>query len=394
MTTTIEPSRTVRIASLDLLKGIVIVVMALDHTRDYFHFSSWYFAATDVEKTTLPIFFARWVTHFCAPVFSFLAGVSAFLVGRQMSAKQLSQFLVTRGLWLVFVQLTFVNFAWTFDPYFRYNELAVIWSLGISMILLAAIIHLPLKIIIAFSIVLIFGHNLLDNIHHKSFLWYLLHEEHLYVYPNGYILLIVYPLIPWIGIMSLGYALGKIFYAKDVNPSWRKKLLIYIGLGSLTMFILLRWVNFYGDPLPWQNYGSALKTLMSFVNTNKYPPSLLFILMSLGPAFIFLARSENANGPVVRFFSVFGRVPFFFYIVHLYVIHAAAIIAAALTGYGSSMIVLTDWVSQVESLRGYGFSIAVVVAIWIIIIVLLYPLCRAFDRYKMANKDKRWLSYL
>ena len=383
-----------RIASLDLLKGIVIVIMALDHTRDYFHFSSWFFSPTDIDKTTVPIFFLRWVTHFCAPVFSFLAGVSAFLVGRSMTLNELSRFLITRGLWLVLMQLTFVNFAWTFDIKFRYNELAVIWSLGVSMIFLAALIHINLKVVLAFSLLLIFGHNLLDNVHYDSFFWQLLHESLPKVYPNGYILFLVYPLIPWVGIMALGYIGGKFLYAKEVEAKVRIKKLLYIGSGALLLFLIMRIVNVYGDPLPWKTYQDFSKTILSSLNTNKYPPSLLFSLMTLGPAFIFLAFSENVSGPFVRFFSVFGRVPFFFYIIHLYVIHLGAVIAAAVTGFGTDMIVLTDWVSEVDSLRGFGFSLVQVVLIWLGIILLMYPLCRSFDRYKMANKNKRWLSYL
>ena len=310
-----------RIASLDLLKGIVIVIMALDHTRDYFHFSSWFFSPTDIDKTTIPIFLARWITHFCAPVFSFLAGVSAFLVGRSMTLNELSRFLITRGLWLVFVQITLVNFAWTFDIQFRYNELAVIWSLGVSMIILAALIHMNVKVILVFSLLLIVGHNVLDTVHYDSLFWQLLHESLPKFYPNGYILFIVYPLIPWIGIMALGYVAGKILYAKDVDSHVRRKMLLYVGLGAVILFLVIRVINDYGDPLPWTSYQDLPKTILSFLNTNKYPPSLLFTLMTLGPSFIFLAYTEKVSGPVVRFFSVFGRVPFFYYVLHIPLIH-------------------------------------------------------------------------
>jgi uncharacterized membrane protein len=382
-----------RIASLDLLKGLVMIVMALDHTRDFFHFNAYFQSPTNPEVSTLPAFFARWITHFCAPVFSFLAGTSAFLVGMNKSRKDLSVFLLKRGLWLILIQVTVVNFAWTFDIQFRYNELAVIWSLGVSMIALAGLIHLPRSIIVSLGCVMIFGHNLLDTVNIQNVWWYLLHKDIPITFEDGRILFLVYPLIPWVGVMGLGYIFGQIF-TKATPFEKRKSLLLTIGLASFALFLVLRWTNAYGDPVEWRVYDTFDKTLMSFLNLNKYPPSLLFILMTLGPALVFLSLTKKVKGKLVDIISTFGRVPFLYYILHLYVIHLLAIICAYPQGYGPHMVVLTNWVTDVPQLKGFGYPLSAVVVIWICIVVVLYFPCRWFDAYKSKHKEKRWLSYL
>ena len=383
-----------RVESIDLLKGLVMVIMALDHTRDYFHAAAFLYDPTDPAHTSLAIFFTRWITHFCAPAFSFLAGISAFLAGRRRTRGELSGFLLKRGLWLVLIEMTVVNFAWYFDVQFRTPGLLVIWALGISMIVLAGLIHLPRTFILIFSCVLIFGHNLLDGIHSDgSMLWSILHEVAILSYPNGIKFYIFYPLIPWIAVMSLGYWFGAL-YDRSYDASRRRKIYYVIGSSAIVLFLALRWTNFYGDPTPWTHYDSMAKSLIMFLNPAKYPPSLSYLLMTLGPSLIFLAGMENVKGRIVNFFSTFGKVPFFYYILHLYVIHIIAMIFAQLSGFGWRTMILSDWVTEVPALKGYGFDLWVTYAIWIGIILLLYPLCKKFEAYKMNHKEKAWLSYL
>ena len=383
-----------RIESIDLLKGIVMVIMALDHTRDFFHFSSFYFDPTDPSQSTLPIFFTRWITHFCAPTFSFLAGLSAFFIARRKTLPELSRFLFTRGLWLVFIELTIVNFGWYFDFQFRTPGLLTIWSLGVSMMVLAALIHLPSKLILAISIIIIFGHNLLDGIHFEnSVVWSILHEFNIFKLGNGYNFIVGYPLIPWIAVMSLGYCFGTLYDA-SFDSNKRRKILNTIGLSSLFLFITLRFINVYGDLFPWEHYPTLSQNCIAFLNPAKYPPSLLYLLMTLGGSLLFLANSEKLKGAVVSFFSTFGRVPFFFYIIHIYFIHLGAMLMAQLSGYGWHSMVLPFWVGEIPELKGYGCRLSLVYLIWIGIIALTYPLCKKFDAYKMNHKEKWWLSYL
>ena len=377
-----------RIESIDLLKGLVMIVMALDHIRDYFHYSAFFFDPNNPELTTIPIFLTRWVTNFCAPIFCFLAGLSAFFVGRRKQTKELSMFLLKRGLWLVFIEMTIVNFAWYFDIQFRTPGLFVIWSLGISMIALSAVVHLPYKAILIFSILLIFGHNLLDSIHFEgSVLWSIIHDMRVFTLSTGNKFYIDYPIVPWSAVMSLGYCFGKL-YDPTFHIANRRKMLNILGVSAILLFAILRTVNLYGDPAPWMEYNTTTQTLLSVLATTKYPPSLSFLLMTLGPAFLFLANSESLKGRVVNFFGTFGRVPFFYYILHLYLIHILAMIAAQLTGFGWKIMILTDWVVFVPELKGYGFNLWVVYTVWIVVIALLYPLCKRFDIYKQNHKEK------
>ncbi|MEJ7767408.1 MAG: heparan-alpha-glucosaminide N-acetyltransferase domain-containing protein [Chitinophagaceae bacterium] len=383
-----------RIESIDLLKGLVMVIMALDHVRDYFHYSAFLFDPADPTQSTLPIFFTRWITHFCAPAFSFLAGLSAFMLGKRKSKTELSGFLFKRGLWLIFIEMTVVNFAWYFDIYFRSPGLLVIWSLGVSMIVLAALVHLPGKLILLFSLLLIFGHNLLDNIHYDdNLLWAILHEFSFFKITEGVEFAVLYPIIPWIAVMALGYFFGS-FYDNSFDSVKRKKAFNYIGISALILFITIRFINNYGDPIPWKDNNTTTKDLISFLNPSKYPPSLLFLLMTLGATFLFLANTEKLNGKIVNFFSTFGRVPFFYYILHIYLIHLVALLFAELSGFGWQIMLLPDWVTEMPTLKGYGFPLWVVYVVWVALIILLYPFVKKFDRYKQAHKEKWWLSYL
>ena len=383
-----------RIESIDLLKGLVMVIMALDHVRDYFHYSAFFFNPSDLTQTTLPIFFTRFITHFCAPAFSFLAGLSAFMIGKRKSSSELSIFLLKRGLWLVFIELTIVSFGWHFDPEFRRSPLQVIWVLGVSMIVLSGLIHLPKRIILIFSVIIIFGHNLLDGIDIKdNVFWSILHQLNKHFIDETHYFSTVYALIPWVAVMSLGYCFGSLF-ENTFDAKKRKIILNGLGLGSMVLFFILIAFNTYGDPVKWTNYGFNLKTVMSIFNVTKYPASLLYLLITLGTSILFLANAENLKGKIIDFFCVFGRVPFFYYILHLYVIHFLALIAAELTGFGWQKMILPSFPTRVEALKGYGFNLVTVYLIWIFVIALLYPLCKKFDTYKQNNKDKWWLSYL
>jgi uncharacterized membrane protein len=383
-----------RIESIDLLKGLVMVIMALDHIRDYFHYSAFFFDPTDLTQTALSIFFTRFITNFCAPTFSFLAGLSAFMIGKRKSPSELSSFLLKRGIWLIFIELTIISFGWHFDPEFRNSKLQVIWVLGVSMIVLAGLIHLPKKIILIFSLIIIFGHNLLDNIDIKdNVFWSILHQRNQHFIDETHYISIVYPLIPWIAVMSLGYCFGSL-YDTTFDSQKRKRILNSLGLGSILLFFILIAINTYGDPVKWTNYGYTVKTVMSIFNVSKYPPSLLYLLITLGAAFLFLANSEKLKGKVINFFCVFGRVPFFYYIIHLYLIHLIALLAAEFTGFGWQSMILAKFITRVEALKGYGFNLITVYCIWIAVILLLYPICKKFDKYKQSHKEKWWLSYL
>jgi uncharacterized membrane protein len=385
---------TKRVQSLDIAKGIILILMALDHTRDYFHAEAFLFNPLDSHVTDWPIYTTRWITNFCAPAFSFLAGISVFFVSKRRSPFELSKFLIKRGLWLILIQITIINFAWNFNPTFRSIELDVIASLGISMIILSFLVHTPKYFILAFSCLLIFGHNLFDSIHFNGSVWWsILHETGSFPINNSKTFSVWYPLIPWVGVMSLGFWIGK-FYDKTYDPNERKKWFIWLGFSAITLFVILRGLNIYGNPIPWVDFNSISKNLMAILDTHKYPPSLSFLLMTLGPTFLFLAYSENLKGKVARFFMTFGRIPFFFYIIHLYVIHLLAMLASEITWTGWQTMLLSEWVTDVDALKGYGFSLEVVYLIWALIIIIIYPICKKFDHYKMNHKEKEWLSYL
>jgi uncharacterized membrane protein len=393
--TTLKSSN--RIESIDLLRGLVMVIMALDHVRDYFHADAFLFNPTDLDKTTVAIFMTRWITHFCAPVFVFLAGTSAFMIGSRKGKKELSAFLLKRGVWLIVLEFTVLNFAWFFNIHFSLIALTVIWALAIGMISLALFIHLPFKAILVLGILLVAGHNILDPIHvagegADAIGWSLLHEQGGFQFPLTFVF-VGYPIIPWIGVMLLGYCFGSL-YQPSYDALTRKKILLSIGGGAIVLFVLLRLLNIYGDPHPWSVQKDPLFTFLSFINVTKYPPSLLYVLITLGPALIFLAISEKYKGKLTQALVSLGRVPMFYYILHLYVIHILAVIAAILTGYTFSDMVFNTWVTDSPALKGYGFSLGVVYLVWIAVVLALYPLCKWYDTYKINHREQWWLSYL
>ncbi|MCG2459251.1 heparan-alpha-glucosaminide N-acetyltransferase domain-containing protein [Flavobacteriaceae bacterium F89] len=390
--------KTNRIESIDLLRGLVMVIMALDHVRDYFYYGSFFNDPTNLETTTPILFFTRFITHFCAPVFVFLAGTSAYLYGSKKTEPALFKFLLTRGIWLIFLELAINNLIWTFDLTYSFPVVQVIWAIGFSMVCLSFLILLPKKAILAIGITLIAGHNLLDGIvmqgqSFQAVIWYLLHQQNMLVFGPNSAFLIQYPLIPWIGVMALGYCFGA-FYQKDFDPTLRKKWLLRLGFGALALFLVLRGSNLYGDLVPWSVQDSWAKSVISFFNVTKYPPSLLYLCITLGPALLFLQAIENIKNKYTDFFLVFGRVPLFYYFLHVFVIHVLAIAGMLVFGGDLQAMILTAKSFMGQDLVTYGYSLFVVYLMWIGVILLLYPICKKYMVYKANNKDKWWLSYL
>ncbi len=388
-----------RIESIDLLRGVVMVIMALDHVRDYFHFGSFYVDPTNLATTTPILFFTRWITHLCAPVFIFLAGTSAFLyASRRETRGQVARFLLSRGLWLIFLEITVVNFAWTFDHTLSLHILQVIWAIGASMVVLAGLIFLPRYVLLGVGVLLVSGHNLLDavavsGLNLQSVAWYLLHQQSFIPFGDGSAIYFAYPVIPWIGLMILGYLFG-VFYQKGFDAELRKKWLLGLGLGAMLLFIALRAGNFYGDPAPWKTQGTAVYSFLSFMNTTKYPPSLLFLAMTLGPALIFLYLTESVKNKFSGALVTIGRVPLFYYVAHLYAIHLLAVLGVLYAGRQWSEMILTAPAFLNAGLANYGYNLLVVYLIWGGVVLALYPLCKRYNAYKAANRGKWWLSYL
>jgi uncharacterized membrane protein len=370
--------------AIDLLRGLVMVLMTLDHTRDFFS-NALAINPTDPEKTNGPVFLTRWVTHFCAPVFVLLAGVGAALAEqRGLTKSQLARFLVTRGFWLIFLEFTLVRLGFFFTLDFHELQALVIWVLGVSMVLLAGLQYLPRPLLLLLAIVMIFGHNALDGIRPDEFgsfnwLWIVLHSgtESGIALGDGYVLKPAYKLIPWVGVMALGYCLGPIFRLEQPH---RRSFLALIGSAVTVAFFVIRAVNHYGDPQPWKPQIDSVRTAMSFLNCEKYPPSLCYLLMTLGPAFIALAAFDRPPGWLARRVIVIGRVPLFFYLLHLPLIHGLAVLASCIRNNGS----IDSWLLSPPqgAPAGYGYSLPWVYAAWLLVILILYPLCAWFAALK------------
>jgi uncharacterized membrane protein len=388
-----------RIDSIDFLRGMVMILMTLDHTRMYFGYGTWYAEPTNVATTTPLLFFTRWITHFCAPAFVFLAGTSAFLYGeRKSNIKEMAWYVFTRGFWLIFVEVVIINLAWTFDVTYSLLILQVIWAIGISMVVLSGLVFLPKGWILIIGLLIVFAHNALDSVSVQGtsiwdLIWYALHQPKAVFINSTHVVNFVYPVLPWIGLMALGYVFGT-FYKKDFPVEQRKRWLLTIGICATLLFIALRGLNLYGEPHHWQTQGSPVFSLMSFLNTTKYPPSLHFLLMTIGPALIFLSVVESVKhrlaGPVI----IFGSVPFFFYIIHLYLIHALAMLMVIYEGRDWSEYILSARGIASGSLSNFGLRLEAVYIVWILVILLLYPLCKRYQKYRESNPSKWWLSYL
>jgi len=402
-------ANTRRIDSIDLLRGIVMIVMMLDHTRDFVHNAAREFDPTDLSRTNVILFFTRWITHYCAPTFVFLAGTSVYLqFMRGKSKAELSRFLVTRGLWLIVLEMTIIQWFITFHPDYRFlGFFQVIWVIGVSMIVLAALIHLPKTVIVVFGLLMIALHNLTDSIRVVGWrgpgspapgagakLWILLHQAF-----DGFqvlgehspALFVIYPLIPWIGVMAVGYVFG-VLYQWDAQR--RRRWLLILGGSATLLFIVVRAINRYGDTNACATQKSFVFTVLSFVNTWKYPPSLLFLLMTLGPAILLLALFEarGAGGWLRDFFVTFGRVPLFFYLLQWFVAHAISLLLHLAFGKPVSWLFGSP-LNFGPAPQGIGFNLGVVYLSWLAGVLLLYPLCRWYAGVKQRRSDW-WLSYL
>jgi uncharacterized membrane protein len=394
-----KPMKSARVQSIDLLRGIVMIIMALDHAREYFHLGA--FDGVDpanLETTTTFLFFTRFISHYCAPIFVFLAGTSAFLYGNKKTKGELSKFLFTRGLWLIFVEIFINGFFWWFDIGFELVNLQVLWAIGISMMVLAALIHLPFKLLLTLGIVIVAGHNALDAIvmeggSLEAMVWYIIHQEQLLPVGPSRLIYFHYPILAWVGVMILGYCFGAL-YKSDFDPSLRKKYLLGFGIGALSLFLLLRGINVYGDLVPWSNQKTGFFTFLSFLNVTKYPPSLLFILITIGPGMLFLYAMDSFRAGKSKFILAFGRVPFFYYLLHILFIHLAALITLILVGEDWRIMILDTSSFTSGELASYGYPLWVSYLVWIGVVALLYPLCNWYMKYKANNKDKWWLSYL
>jgi uncharacterized membrane protein len=384
-------ARRARLESVDVVRGVIMIIMALDHTRDFFGIPGQ--NPTNLATTSTALFLTRWLTHFCAPVFFLLTGTGAYLSLRRKSRSELSRFLFTRGLWLIFLELVVVRcFAYQFNVDYRATMLLVLWALGWAMITLSALVRLPAFVATAFGALLIVGHNLLDSVKSTSPLWSVLHSPGFVVNTPNHVVFAAYPLIPWIGVTAVGFGLGQV-YSWDAER--RRAFLLRLGLGLSLAFLVIRGVNAYGDPSHWMRQKSALFTVLSFLNTTKYPPSLLFLLMTLGPAMIFLWAVDRGTPRIIRPALVIGKVPMFYYVLHFSLIHLLAVVTCYLR-YGSA-----HWMFESPDLAhypfspppGWGYSLPVVYLVWVVVVAAMYPLCRWFAALKQ-RRDDAWLSYI
>ena len=387
-----------RIESIDVLRGLVMVIMALDHVRDYFHLGAFISDPLDLTTTNPFLFLTRYVTHFCAPVFVFLTGTSASLYGQSRSKKQLSRFLFTRGLWLIFVEIVIMNFIWWFDPNFGFINLQVIWAIGLCMIFLSGLIYLPYKLLLTIALIIVFGHNTLDSItttggSFSSVLWYIVHQQQFLPLGDSRMIGFFYPVLPWIGVMALGYSFG-FMYRKGFSGLLRKRYLVLLGISTIILFLFIRFINVYGDLEPWSRQKNFLFTWFSFINVNKYPPSLLYILITIGPTFLVLYLIEGVKSKITGILIVFGRVPFFYYVLHVFLIHSAALLTLIALGKDWKLMILDMTAFTTNKMADYGYSLGIVYLVWVLIVAILYPLCKKYMNYKLGNPEKWWLSYL
>jgi uncharacterized membrane protein len=395
MSTLAEPvvpvaAKRARLESVDVVRGVIMILMALDHTRDFFGTSG--INPTDPATTTIPLFFTRWITHFCAPTFFLLTGTGAFLAKRRRSTSELSRFLFTRGLWLIFLELTVTRcLGWQFNFDYHVLILVVLWALGWAMIVLSALVYLPPWAVTAFGVVMIATHNLFDSVQSNNPLWTILHSLNFLVNTPQHVIFVSYVLIPWVGVTAVGYGLGQIY---NWPSDRRRPFLLRLGLAMTAAFVVLRAINVYGDPLRWSTQKSAVFTVLSFLNTNKYPPSLLYLLMTLGPVMLFLCAVDAGTPRWLRPALIFGKVPMFYYLLHIPLIHLIAIVVCyARYGHIYWMFESPDLGNfPITPPLGWGYSLPVVYLVWAVVVVTLYPVCRWYSGVRQRRTDA-WLSY-
>jgi uncharacterized membrane protein len=389
-----------RLESIDVVRGLVMVFMAIDHTRDYFTYL--HFAPETLSKTYYALFFTRWITHFCAPMFFFLAGVGAFLYGSKRTPAELSHFLWTRGLWLIIAEFTIVGFAWSFIVPFGF--FGVIWALGASMVIMAAAVRLPIRWLGVLAVLMIAGHDLLDKIRPNQFgraawIWSILHVRSGVVLPGNVFDFVLFPIIPWVAVMAAGYVFGTLYQREQRD---RRRIMTMLGIGLIVLFVFLRATNLYGNPPvglggvsqgDWHIQPTVEKSVILFLDVEKYPPSLEFLLMTLGPGILLLALLDGKKVPgIFRPLLVFGRVPMFFYILHLYLIHALAVLMAVLFHQPFQWLLHGAFLAN-EAPDNYGHGLPFIYLMWLLVVVILYFPCRWFMGVKQRRNDW-WLSYL
>ena len=390
-----------RIDSIDVLRGIVMVIMAIDHVRDFLHQGAYLDDPLNLSTTTPVLFFTRWITHLCAPTFVFLSGLSIYLQSTRKSSSELSSFLIKRGLWLIFVEFGLITLGMTFNPFYSLLIMQVIWAIGISMIILGFLSRLPYKFLLGIGLFIVLGHNALDFLEAEpgfkaGFWWDLFHHGSFAIYPiaKDHFIAIMYPFVPWTGLMILGYCFG-IFFISKFTSAQRQKILLRFGLSLIGFFIVLRAINIYGDPYPWTTQTNGFYTFLSFIKVHKYPPSLAYMSVMIGIAILTLSLLENIQNKITKAFRVFGRTAFFYYILHFYMVHVICMILFFYRGHSlDDALQAMQSIPFLFSIKGEGYSLGIVYLLWVFVISILYPLCKWYDSYKTAHKEKWWLSYL
>lgn len=385
-----------RIHTIDFLRGLVMVIMALDHVRDLMFLSASATDPTDLKTTYPLLFFTRWITHLCAPTFVFLSGASAYLSLKSHGNRTESRhFLQKRGLWLIFLEFTVITFALWADIQFRTFMFQVIGTIGLGFIFLSFLLKLSPRTIGIIGLIIVFGHNLLPLIPFaegsvlKTILTPFIGFALIPLSPQN-TLLVSYPALPWLGIMLVGFSFGRIF---DLTQEQRKPLLLKIGIGALILFALIRTTNIYGDPSHWAPQKDAVFTFMSFINVTKYPPSLLYVLLMLGISLIILFFTEGGKNWFIKIMSVYGKVPLFYYLVHWYLIRLITYSMVFLQGFHGSDLEFGLFKFGLPK-TGFGVELWAIYLIWLGLVIVLYPLCLWYGNYKMAHKEKTWLRYL
>jgi uncharacterized membrane protein len=384
-----------RVSVVDVVRGFIMILMALDHTRDFFGDAA--VSPTNLATTSAALFFTRWVTHFCAPTFFLLTGTGAFLSRRRRTVGDLSRFLLTRGLWLILLELTVARFFWQFNVDYRLTVLNVLWALGWAMIVLGVLVHLPVRAVAAIGVLIIATHNLFDRVSPAAFgslapLWTLLHSPGFLTQNPAHAVFVAYPIIPWIGVSAVGYSLGALW---EVPAERRRTTLLRLGVGCIATFLVLRGFNVYGDPGPWSVQPRGAMTLVSFLNLNKYPPSLLFLLMTLGPVFLALGALDGHTPALLRPAQVVGKVPMFYYLMHIVMLHLVAV-GACLIRFGTVRPAIeSPTIDRFPMTQppGWPAGLPVVYLVWIGVVVALYPFCRWYAEVKRRSNNP-WLSYL
>ncbi|MEA2766792.1 MAG: hypothetical protein QOK07_3196 [Gemmatimonadaceae bacterium] len=384
-------SNRARIESVDVVRGVIMIIMALDHTRDFFGIPGQ--NPTDLTTASPALFLTRWITFFCAPVFFLLTGTGAYLSLRRKSPSELSRFLFTRGVWLIFLEVVVMRcLAYQFNFDYKVTMLLVLWALGWSMITLAALVRLPAAVVTTLGALMIVGHNLLDSVKWASPIWSILHSPGFVLNTSSNVVFAAYPLIPWIGVTAVGYGLGQIY---SWDSERRRAFLLRLGLAMILAFVVIRGINIYGDPSHWGHQKTTVLTVLSFLNATKYPPSLDFLLMTLGPGMIFLRAVDRGTSRGLRPALVIGKVPMFYYILHFFLIHLLAVITCY-ARYGTA-----HWMFESPDLGhypfspppGWGYSLPIVYLIWALVVITMYPLCRWYAALKQRRSDT-WLSYI